>query len=50
MIRGREKRRSNIYKSFVGSNRTNGIPIGGREFHMMGPEFLEVLEFREVFL
>ena len=27
MIMGREKRRSKIYKSFVGSNRTNG----GRE-------------------
>ena len=24
MIRGREKRRSKIYKSFVGSNGTNG--------------------------
>ena len=33
MIRARDKRRNNIYKSFVGSNRMNGmrekIPLGG---------------------
>ena len=46
MIMGREKRRSKIYKSFVGSNRTNGR----REFHRVGPEFLKNLEFREVLL
>ena len=28
MIMDREKRRSNIYKSFVGSNRTNGLREG----------------------
>ena len=43
MIRGKEKRRSKNYKSFVGSNRTNGR----REFHRMGSEFLKALEYTE---
>ena len=47
MIRGREKRRSKIYKSFVGSNRRM---VGGREFHRVGPDFLKSLEYREVLL
>ena len=47
MIRSREKIISNIYKSFVGSNRTNGKV---KEFHRVGPEFLKSLEFREVLL
>ena len=46
MIRGKEKRRSKNYKSFVGSNRTNGR----REFHRMGSEFLKALEYTEILL
>ena len=37
MIRGRDKRRNNIYKYFVGSNRANGR----RELHRVGPEYLK---------
>ena len=44
---GREKRRSNIYKSFVEQIERM---VGGREFHRVGPEFLKALEFREVLL
>ena len=44
MIKGREKRRSKIYKYCVASNRTNcrrdGIP------YRVGPTFLKALEFR----
>ena len=52
MSRGREKRRSNIYKSVVESNRTNGrregtgILLGAP----MGLEFVKDIEFREVLL
>ena len=47
MIRGREKRRSQIYKSFVGLIERM---VGVREFHRVGPEYLKALEFREVLL
>ena len=47
MIMGREKRRSNIYKYVMGSNKTNNRR---KEFHRVGPVFLNALEFREVLL
>ena len=47
MIRRREKRRSNIFKYFVGSNRMNGRREG---IIYVVPEFLKALEFREVLL
>ena len=43
----REKRRSKIYKSYVGSNRMNSRR---EEFHRVGPEFVKALDFREVLL
>ena len=47
MIIGREKRRSTIYKSFVGSIERM---VGGREFHSVGPAFLKALKFRDILL
>ena len=47
IIRGREKRRSEIYISFMVSNRTNYRRV---EFHRVGLEFLKALTFMEVFL
>ena len=48
MIRGREKRRSNIYKyHLVKRGGKRELP---REIHRVGPEFVKVLEFREVVL
>ena len=48
---GREKRRINIYKSFVGSiDLIIERMVGGREFHRVVPEFLKSLGLREVLL
>ena len=47
VIRGRDKRRSKIYKSFVGSNIMDGRRV---ELHRVGPELLNSLECMQVLL
>ena len=52
MIRGREKRKSKIYKYVMGYNRTNVRREGITYMYpyRVGPEFLKSLEFKEVLL